>query len=136
MQKFFENKLTFVAILLLFTLALVCNAALGAAPAKVDEVTKAKYGLHAILRGPNVPTDPWDLTQHSAKRGPNVPTDPWDLTASNRGPNVPTDPWDLTNRSAKRGPNVPTDPWDLTASTKTQRGPNVPTDPWDLASVA
>jgi hypothetical protein len=139
MQKFFENKLAFAAILLLFALAMVCNATMGAtSPAKSDDWKGvAIQGKNVVQKGPNVPPDPWDwlANNSSVHKGPNVPPDPWDWNKVRKGPNVPPDPWDwrASNSSVHKGPNVPPDPWDWN---KVRKGPNVPPDPWDWVKVA
>ena len=107
MQRFLENKLAFAAILLLFALAMVCNATIGNSQSN----TKDWNSRAALHKGCNVPPDPWD--SNKIRKGPNVPPDPWDWRASNgvhKGPNVPPDPWDWNK--VRKGPNVPPDPWD------------------------
>jgi hypothetical protein len=119
MQRFFENKLAFAAILLLFVLAMVCNATMGNSQSKVHDwtvtIAAAHQGKTVIQKGPNVPPDPWDwLASNAVHKGPNVPPDPWDWNKVQKGPNVPPDPWDwrASNATVHKGPNVPPDPWD------------------------
>jgi hypothetical protein len=107
MQRFLENKLAFAAILLLFALAMVCNATIGNSQSNSKD-----WNLRAaVQKGPNIPPDPWDWNK--VQKGPNIPPDPWDWRASNgvhKGPNIPPDPWDWNK--AHKGPNIPPDPWD------------------------
>jgi hypothetical protein len=61
MQRFFENKLTFAAILLLFALAMVCNATVDRSqPKDIDWlITAATQNSRVVQKGPNLPPDPW-----------------------------------------------------------------------------
>ena len=107
MQNFFEKKIAFAAILLLFALVMVCNATIGNSQSRSDCGNRTA----ALYKGPNMPPDPWDWSK--ARKGPNMPPDPWDWRASNavhKGPNMPPDPWDWNK--ARKGPNMPPDPWD------------------------
>jgi len=99
MQRFFENKLAFATIILLFALAMVCNATMGSPQTKGLDWTvtaSAHQAQTVIQKGPNVPPDPWDWRASNATvhKGPNVPPDPWDWNKVQKGPNVPPDPWD------------------------------------------
>ena len=62
MQRFFENKLAFAAILLLFALAMVCNATIGGSQSKANDwtVTAANQMNQLVKKGPNLPPDPWE----------------------------------------------------------------------------
>jgi hypothetical protein len=112
MQKFFENKLAFVTIFLLFVMALVFNVTHdNNPPVAANQWTTSSAAQ--LPHGPNMPPDPWDWNR--VQHGPNMPPDPWDWRAANHGPNMPPDPWD----------------WN-----KVQHGPNMPPDPWDWAKVA
>src|ERR1700744_4626373 len=108
MQRFLENKLAFAAILLLFALAMVCNATIGESHSKATRWNiSATQGNHGVQKGPNVPTDPWDwlASNTTIHKGPNVPPDPWDWNKVAKGPNVPPDPWDwrASNTTVHKG---------------------------------
>jgi len=107
MQRFFENKLAFVAIFLLFTLAVAFNIAQGnVSPVAANQWTTSSAA--SLPHGPNMPPDPWDWNK--VQHGPNMPPDPWDWHAATHGPNMPPDPWDWNK--VQHGPNMPPDPWD------------------------
>jgi len=92
MRRFFENKITFSAIVIMFAAAFAWNSSHGATlPAPrlllIEPVV-------TVAHGPNMPPDPWDGNV-AAKHGPNMPPDPWDgNVAAKHGPNMPPDPWD------------------------------------------
>jgi hypothetical protein len=61
MQKFFENKLAFAAIVVLFALAMVCNATIGTSRSNLgDRGMNSTHANGIVQRGPNVPPAPWD----------------------------------------------------------------------------
>jgi hypothetical protein len=141
MQRFFENKLAFAAVLLLFALAMVCNATIGDSNSKTNDwnasASAVAQGKNVVQKGPNVPPDPWEglLSNVTVQKGPNVPPDPWEGNKIQKGPNVPPDPWEglASNVTVHKGPNVPPDPWE---GNKVHKGPNVPPDPWEGARAA
>ena len=74
MQRFFENKLAFAAVLVLFVMAVFWNnTQSGGFPAPDRWATSNAVQL---AHGPNIPPDPWDWNK--AQHGPNIPPDPWD----------------------------------------------------------
>jgi hypothetical protein len=107
MQRFFENKFAFAAVLVLFVMAMVLNATQGssspATPNQWASLTAAQ-----TAHGPSIPPDPWDWNK--AQHGPSIPPDPWDWQAVNHGPSIPPDPWDWNK--LQHGPSIPPDPWD------------------------
>jgi hypothetical protein len=85
MQRFFENKLAFAAILLLFALAMVCNATIGGSQSKANDwtITAATHSNQVVSKGPNLPPDPWEWrASNSVRKGPNLPPDPWEWNKS------------------------------------------------------
>jgi hypothetical protein len=116
MQRFFENKLTFAAILLLFALAMVCNATVGGSQSKDDDwlMTAATRNSAVVQKGPNLPPHPLEWrASNSVQKGPNIPPDPWEWNKAQKGPNIPPDPWEWrAGNSVHKGPNIPPDPWE------------------------
>lgn len=122
MQRFLENKFAFAAILLLFALALVCNATIGTQPDSSKDWTLRASGATAnqtVTKGPNIPPDPWEWrASNSVQKGPNIPPDPWEWNKAQKGPNIPPDPWEwrasnsVGTGSVQKGPNIPPDPWE------------------------
>jgi hypothetical protein len=107
MQRFFENKLAFAAVLLLFVMAMVTNITqAGNSPAMPDQW--ATSTAIQLAHGPSIPPDPWDWNK--VQHGPSIPPDPWDWSAANHGPSIPPDPWDWNK--VQHGPSIPPDPWD------------------------
>src|ERR1035441_5059039 len=94
MRNFFSNKLAYVAILSLFTLACAWNMTHGT-PTFSGHFPLANRTLTS--HGPSLPPDPWNppsgnLTAH----GPSLPPDPWNPPSGNlttHGPSLPPDPW-------------------------------------------
>ena len=107
MSRFFENKIAFAVIAVLFAAGFVWNISLGAVEPPSDHLLLDTP--LTVAHGPNMPPDPWDGLV-AAKHGPNMPPDPWDGLTAKHGPNMPPDPWDGV--AAKHGPNMPPDPWD------------------------
>ena len=137
MQRFFENKLAFAAILLLFALAMVCNATVDSSQPGDNSwlITATTQNNRVVQKGPNLPPDPWEwLASNSVHKGPNLPPDPWEWNKAQKGPNLPPDPWEwLASNSVHKGPNLPPDPWEWN---KAHKGPNLPPDPWEWVKVA
>jgi hypothetical protein len=125
MQRFFENKLAFVAIFVLFATAVAFNASQGnESPAAANKWRTSP--VTQLAHGPSIPPDPWDGL--AANHGPSIPPDPWDGNSKvQHGPSIPPDPWD--GLAANHGPSIPPDPWD--GNSKVQHGPSIPPDPWD-----
>jgi hypothetical protein len=103
MQKFFENKFAFAAVLVLFVTAVFWNNTQSGGFPAPDQW--AASTVIQLAHGPNIPPDPWDWNK--AQHGSSTAQD---LTAANHGPNIPPDPWDWNK--AQHGPNIPPDPWD------------------------
>ena len=122
MRKLLENRITVVAILLLFAGALAWNTAQGArtsapwhfqtgfAPATASPAPAPSLP-NQIAHGPGMPPDPWD--QVRVAHGPGMPPDPWDQVRVAHGPGMPPDPWDQVR--VAHGPGMPPDPWDQIA---------------------
>jgi hypothetical protein len=111
MQKFFESKIAFFAILFLFAVAIAIGGVQhSATPIGVSQspTSNAVRSAH----GPSIPPDPWDWNK--VQHGPSIPPDPWDWRAANHGPSIPPDPWDWNK--VQHGPSIPPDPWDWAKS--------------------
>jgi hypothetical protein len=91
MQRFFENKFAFAAVLLLFVMAVISNATQGGgSPARPNQW--AASSAVQLAHGPSIPPDPWDWNK--VQHGPSIPPDPWDWNKVQHGPSIPPDPWD------------------------------------------
>ena len=77
MRQFFENKLAFAAVLLLFAMALAWNLSHGGSitpsPGSLT-VTPDSAILEAI--GPTLPPPPWEEVREAI--GPTLPPPPWE----------------------------------------------------------
>jgi hypothetical protein len=111
MRAFFENRLAFAAIVVMFTAAWVWNSSQGAVMRPAGDLL-----LEPALTTPHVSvsgmlSDRWDGNL-SVAHGPTMPPDPWDGSlAVKHGPTMPPDPWD-GSVAMKHGPTMPPDPWD------------------------
>jgi len=108
MSRFFENRIAFIAVVIIFAAGWAWSSGQGGAiPAGHMLLEPALTVAH----GPTMPPDPWDGNL-AMKHGPTMPPDPWDGNlAVKHGPTMPPDPWD-GNLAVKHGPTMPPDPWD------------------------
>jgi len=92
MRKFFENKFTFAAIVMLFLAAFIWNSSQGAAAPRSSQLFIPQ--AVTLAHGPIMPPDPWDA-RVTVAHGPIMPPDPWDARVTvAHGPIMPPDPWD------------------------------------------
>ena len=92
MRNFFENKLAFAAILLLFVLALAWNLKHGGAvaPSAGSLIVAPPLVTQAI--GPTMPPPPWEEVREAI--GPTMPPPPWEEVREAIGPTMPPPPWE------------------------------------------
>jgi len=107
MRKILDDKLAFIMVIFLFTLAFTLNAMHGAGTS-VGHTPLALPDVTLVAHGPTIPPDPWDGV--SIAHGPTIPPDPWDGVRIAHGPTIPPDPWDGVRIA--HGPTIPPDPWD------------------------
>jgi len=92
MRAFFENRLAFSAIVVMFAAACVWNSCHGVAALPSGHLFLEP--IITVAHGPTMPPDPWDANL-AVKHGPTMPPDPWDANLTvKHGPTMPPDPWD------------------------------------------
>jgi hypothetical protein len=101
MQRFFENKLAFAAVVVLFALAFGWNLS-HATPAA------ARPDLIMEAVGPSLPPPPWEEIQVAV--GPSLPPPPWEEIQVAVGPSLPPPPWEEIRVAV--GPSLPPPPWE------------------------
>jgi hypothetical protein len=96
MRRFFENKVAFATVALLFALAFGWNlshaaVASSAAPAALTP------NLVAQAVGPTMPPPPWEEVRVAV--GPTMPPPPWEEVRVAVGPTMPPPPWEEVRAS-------------------------------------
>ncbi len=92
MRRFFENKLTFVAVVLLFALAFAWNFFHGAVTPPSPGTLSITPDLVTESIGPTMPPPPWEEVRVAI--GPTMPPPPWEEVRVAIGPTMPPPPWE------------------------------------------
>ncbi len=96
MRRFFENKVAFAMLAILFALACAWNLShAGTLPVKVGS-------------GPTMPPAPWEDFRLAS--GPTMPPAPWEDLRIASGPTMPPAPWEDLRIAS--GPTMPPAPWE------------------------
>jgi hypothetical protein len=105
MRRFFENKIAFAAVAMLFALAFGWNLSHGVTapwpnPLLVDPSSGARGQVLPVAppspaktaSGPTMPPPPWEEVQVAS--GPTMPPPPWEEVRVASGPTMPPPPWE------------------------------------------
>ena len=114
MRQFFENKLTFLAVSSLFTLAFCWNLGHQRTDMMNGHGLLVPEGAINVAHGAAFPPDPWEDPAVRLAHGATFPPDPWEDPAVRlaHGATFPPDPWEDPAVRLAHGATFPPDPWE------------------------